>query len=333
MKAFTALVKVLSIAGLSSLVDAKNIILSNDDGWAATNIRATYNALKEDGHQVLLVAPVSQRSGWSGKFDIPSSKTLETNGEFNYLIAGEPSWGHESDDMNIWYFNGTPASCVAFGLDYIIPRYFNTSNSSSFETVDLVVAGPNEGNNLSPGTFAISGTVGATQSAVFRDIPAIAFSGANTNNSFFKDSLNNDSSNPSNIYAKKVVELVDLLFETQIEGEPVLPLSVGMNVNLPPVGSISTTNCTNPKWVFTRLTGADSLGYNVGYNETTGELYMATQDFKALAKCASGVCDLPSESYILAETDCQSSVTVFDIDYDAKAELSLPIKCRLNSIL
>jgi len=65
--------------------------LSNDDGFTSTNIRATYYKLKDAGHNVFLVAAVSQRSGWGGKFDIPSSPTLETNGEFGYIKAGSPS--------------------------------------------------------------------------------------------------------------------------------------------------------------------------------------------------------------------------------------------------
>lgn len=62
----------------------KTILLTNDDGWAATNIRATYNALKDAGYEVVLVAPVSQRSGFGGQFAVPTSETLETDGEFSY---------------------------------------------------------------------------------------------------------------------------------------------------------------------------------------------------------------------------------------------------------
>ena len=68
----SALVLLLSVGAL-----AKNILLTNDDGWQATNIRATYYKLKEAGHNVFLVAPVSQRSGFSGKFDIPTSPTYK----------------------------------------------------------------------------------------------------------------------------------------------------------------------------------------------------------------------------------------------------------------
>lgn len=56
---------------LAQVICAKNILLTNDDSWVSTNIRATYRELTLAGHNVVLVAPVSQRSGYGGKFDIP----------------------------------------------------------------------------------------------------------------------------------------------------------------------------------------------------------------------------------------------------------------------
>src|SRR2546430_6745046 len=46
-------------------------------------------------------------------------------------------------------------------------------------TPDLFVSGPNEGNNLGPFIYTLSGTVGSTYSAVERGIPGIAFSAGN----------------------------------------------------------------------------------------------------------------------------------------------------------
>ena len=78
--------------------------------------------------------------------------TLQTDGEFGYPAAGAPSWDHEADDDHIWYFNGTPASLVAFGLQYVIPKYGDNVS------IDMVVAGPNEGLN-SGSMFTLSGTI------------------------------------------------------------------------------------------------------------------------------------------------------------------------------
>ncbi|KAH3683366.1 hypothetical protein WICPIJ_005663, partial [Wickerhamomyces pijperi] len=53
--------------------------------------------------------------------------------------------------------------------------------------------------------FVISGTEGSAYYAVERGYPAIAFSGANGNNSFFKDNLDTDPNHAPNIYSKKSV--------------------------------------------------------------------------------------------------------------------------------
>lgn len=303
-----------------TLIAAKNIILSNDDGFTSTNIRATYYKLKDAGHNVFLVAAVSQRSGWGGKFDIPSSPTLETNGEFGYIKAGSPSWGHEVDDDHIWYFNGSPASCVAFALDYVLPIHFGVNSTS----VDMVVAGPNEGTNMSPGLFTLSGTMGATYTSVYRGIAAISCSGSNSNNSFFEDSLDlKDNLAPSTIYAGKVVEIVDTLFQNQGENQRVLPLGVGLNVNFPKVGYESVDDkCVDPIFKQARLTGMYATVPDMKYNATSNSFSWTTTPFDTISTCSNGDCTLPSENLILGHTYCQTSVSVFGIDYDANEILT-----------
>ncbi|CCG21167.1 Pho100 inducible acid phosphatase [Candida orthopsilosis Co 90-125] len=311
---------------LATAVIAKNIILSNDDGWQATNIRATYYKLKEAGHEVWLVAPVSQRSGFGGKFDIPTSPTLQTDGEFKYPPAGSPSWGHEEEDDHIWYFNGTPASSIAFGLQYVIPEKFNNAS------IDLVVAGPNEGTNLSPGMFTLSGTVGATYNSVYRGYPAVAFSGSNSNNSFFKDSLDlNDTSEPSTIYANKVTEFVDQIFKAQGDNSRALPLGVGLNVNFPKVG-YENESCTDPAWVFTRLTGQYASGADLKYNASSNSFEWAQTSWQALTVCNNGDCSLPSENLIVEHTKCATSVSVFAIDYDANLGITNQVEGLLDPL-
>ncbi|KAK6456760.1 acid phosphatase [Scheffersomyces xylosifermentans] len=310
---------------LATVTLAKNILLTNDDSWVSTNIRATYYKLKEAGHNVTLVAPVSQRSGWGGKFDIPSSKTLETNGEFAYVKAGEPSWGHEVDDDHIWYFNGTPSSAVAFALTYVFPIYFNEKNY----TVDLVVSGPNEGTNMSPGMYTLSGTMGATYNSVYRGYPAVAFSGSNGNNSFFKDELDlDDKLSPPTILAGKIVDFVDHLFTAQGANPRALPLGVGINVNFPQVGYLNES-CVDPKWVSTRLTGQYASGADMIYNATSDSFVWTQTSWKAITACNNGDCSLPSENFVVGYTNCSSSVSVFSVDYDA----NLGLTSQVNSIL
>ncbi|CAI5756723.1 unnamed protein product [Candida verbasci] len=317
----------ITLLALVTFAIAKNILLTNDDGWQATNIRATYYQLKNAGHNVFLVAPVSQRSGWSGKFDIPTSPTLQTNGEFNYPPAGSPSWGHEVDDDHIWYFNGTPASSVAFGLQYVLPQNFNNVS------IDLVVSGPNEGTNLSPAMYTISGTIGATYNAVYRGIPGVAFSGSNSNNSFFKDSLDlNDAQEPSTIYANKVVDFVQQLFKKQGENSRTLPLGVGLNVNFPKVG-YQDESCQSPKWVYTRLSGQYASGSDLVYNKTTNSFTYAQNGWAGVYVCNDGDCSLPSENTIVEHTKCQTSVSAFQVDYDANLGLTQQVKTLLEPLI
>lgn len=302
----------------------KTILLTNDDGWAATNIRATYRELKSAGYEVILVAPVSQRSGFGGQFSLPPTVNLTTGGEFDYPPAGSPSWGHEEDDLNVWYFNGTPASSVAFGLNYVIPKYFDN------KTVDLVVAGPNEGTNLSPGMYTLSGTIGATYTAVNRGLPAIAFSGSNSNNSFFKDDEGKEDEElfAPNIYAKKVVDFVGRLFESHKNHPTLLPITTGINVNFPTVGK----DCSDPEWVFTRLSGKDSVSPDLAYNETSGLFVWKYGTFEATEQTIFGDDTLPSESWILLDQKCKSSVSVFSIDYDASYQQTQTVEKYLSPL-
>lgn len=306
----------------------KTILLTNDDGWAATNIRATYRELKNAGYNVVMVAPVAQRSGYGGQFSLPTTANLTVDGGFGYPAKGAPSWGYDESDQNIWYFNGTPSSCVAFGLDYLLPTYFNNA------TVDMVVAGPNEGGNLSPGYYTLSGTIGATYSAVNRGYPAIAFSGTNSNNSFYQDDVDreDDDKFTPNILAKKVVQLVDAVFNSSANHPYLLPITTGLNVNFPNVGD-QDDSCLDPEYVFTRLSGEESLVIDLAYNSTSGLFGYTNTATPALSRCIFGNCDLPSEQWLIDNTKCKTAVSAFSIDYDASYQQAETIKQYLSPIL
>lgn len=304
----------------------KTILLTNDDGWASTNIRATYSALKDAGYDVLLVSPVRQRSGYGGTFHIPQSTTLEEDGEFSYPPAGSPSWGHEDNDKNIWYFNGTPASCVAFAMSHVLPKEFDN------KSIDLVVAGPNEGVNLAPGLFTLSGTMGATYHAVLRGLPAISFSGSNETNAFFKDDGEklSDEKFPPVIYAKKVVELVDRLFDESSDRPRILPKTTGLNVNFPFVGN-DDEDCLDPDWMFARLTGEDSVTPNLKVL-SNGTIIRDEGVYKAPTECIFGDCDLPSESWVNKNLKCKTPISVFSIDYDASFRQARSVQSLLSPL-
>lgn len=325
--ALTVTVSVVAapVSSSDTKTNNKTILLTNDDGWAATNIRSAYKSLKAAGYDVIMVAPISQRSGFGGQFDLPTTQNLASGGEFDYPPSGAPSWNHEKDDMNLWYFNGTPSSCVAFALNHILPKYYNG------KTVDLVVSGPNEGTNLSPGFYTLSGTMGASYSAVLRGIPAIAFSGSNSNNSFFKDdaSKESDPSFSPNILAKKVVQLVDALFASYLNHPSMLPLTTGISVNFSPVGA----DCMDPEYVFTRLSGPESMTPSLKMNETSGLPVWSYGYYPASYECVFGDCNLPSEAWLVTQKACKASVSLFSIDYDADYKQASLVKKYLAPVL
>ena len=67
-----------------------------------------------------------------------------------------PQFGTDPHDSHIWYYNGTPATCTFFALDYVVKNFWNGTQP------DLLVSGPNEGANLGPFLYTLSGTMGAT---------------------------------------------------------------------------------------------------------------------------------------------------------------------------
>ena len=75
-----------------------NILLTNDDGYLSTGIRLLKNKLSKYG-KVVVVAPKNVMSAKS---------TSITLGVANEVIQVEP---------DVFAFDGTPADCVAFGLD------------------------------------------------------------------------------------------------------------------------------------------------------------------------------------------------------------------------
>ena len=65
-------------AVLPLLVQATNVVLSNDDGWAEINIRTFYNALTSAGDSVVLSAPAENESG-TGKYPIHPTLSQEVS--------------------------------------------------------------------------------------------------------------------------------------------------------------------------------------------------------------------------------------------------------------
>jgi 5'-nucleotidase len=126
-----------------------DVLVSNDDGYAAEGIDVLVEALRaEPSVEVTVVAPAEDRSG-SGDQTTPgevATQEVET-------ASGYPAVAVE----------GFPADTINVALDQLDVA------------PDLVVSGINEGQNLGP-VVQVSGTVGAARTAGRRGIPALAVS-------------------------------------------------------------------------------------------------------------------------------------------------------------
>lgn len=147
----TAALTVLPIAS-----NALNILVNNDDGFGSANIRELYRLLNAAGHNAWIVAPVDNVSGTGGTEVFTTEPKLTRPSEYDIVPEGAPSFGTDPNDSHIWYYNGTPAACTFFALDYVVPKYWGGKK------VDLLVSGPNFGDNLGPFLYTLSGTIGAT---------------------------------------------------------------------------------------------------------------------------------------------------------------------------
>lgn len=187
------------------------ILLTNDDGWNAVGITAVYDALIAAGHDVTVVAPLTNQSGVGGRITFggpPLQVVLQA--DHKYSVAG------------------SPADSVGVGLSVVFVN----------KPPDLVISGTNIGQNIGAATVH-SGTVGAAVTALNDGVPAIAVSTEidfSTNNGPFTET------------AAFIVKLVAAL-QKQAKGGPLLPKAVGLNVNYPivedggpPIGVVLTQN-------------------------------------------------------------------------------------------
>ena len=126
------------------------ILVSNDDGVGAPGIDALVNALvAEPNVTVTVVAPAENQSGSGGKTS-PGPVTASDA----KTASGYPAVAVQ----------GFPADAVIHGLTNVLD-----------DRPDVVITGPNAGQNLGP-FVDVSGTIGAARAAAQRGIPALAVS-------------------------------------------------------------------------------------------------------------------------------------------------------------
>lgn len=222
------------------------ILLTNDDGFDVANVQTLFTHLKKDGHDVVLVAPYSSSSGTSASvrnLGVPYTTTgrpfplgevgpttepsvCGTLGEGSTPLGPVATGDLEnSDNVDQYYILGSPAMAVLYGLDVVAPQAFNGAPP------DLVISGPNKGNNY--GFLTVhSGTVGAAVTALNKGIPAVAVSA--------RGERNDDDCDPEEMDPEVIAELTLKVLESincggSMSGGGVsLPHGSGLTVNIPP---------------------------------------------------------------------------------------------------
>ncbi|MET9610658.1 5'/3'-nucleotidase SurE [Streptomyces sp. NPDC006512] len=178
------------------------ILLTNDDGYNAPGIRKAYERLTAAGHDVTIVAPLTNQSGAGTK------------------MANAPTVTVKHPEPKVWAVDGSPGDSVAFGLAEVFAD----------RAPDLVVSGTNFGPNVA-GLATHSGTVGGAVTALESGVPAIALS---TGGLSVPDPVTTvNAMGPTMDFA---VKLIDRL-RARARSGPLLPEGVGLNVNHPVVGA------------------------------------------------------------------------------------------------
>ncbi|MCL2229722.1 MAG: 5'/3'-nucleotidase SurE [Treponema sp.] len=137
------------------------ILLTNDDGIASAGIRLLAKSLRSAGHRVFLVAPDSNKSGFS----------------HSIRFLNEPLKLSEIEE-DTWSCSGTPVDCVITALLGGIGEICISTETAALNmerAPDLILSGINAGANL--GTDIIySGTAAAARQGSFFGIPSVALS-------------------------------------------------------------------------------------------------------------------------------------------------------------
>ncbi|MFE6834201.1 5'/3'-nucleotidase SurE [Streptomyces sp. NPDC057705] len=182
------------------------ILLTNDDGYNAPGIRKAFERLTAAGHDVTIVAPLTNQSGTGTK-----------------MMGGGPAIAVKHPEPKVWAVDGTPGDSVAFGLAEVFAD----------KAPDLVVSGTNFGPNVA-GLATHSGTVGGAVAALESGVPAIALSTGGLSAPDPVTTVN--AMGPTLDFA---VKLIDRL-QVRARSGPLLPKGVGLNVNHPIVGADGT---------------------------------------------------------------------------------------------
>ncbi len=127
------------------------LLVTNDDGIDSAFLHALVAALRQDGHDLFVVAPRHEQS-WVGAGKSRSRPV--------HSVALDRGLGCPT-----WVVDGTPSDCVNIALDHLLPI-----------VPEAVISGINLGMNASLGFILGSGTIAGAWEGALHGLPAIAFS-------------------------------------------------------------------------------------------------------------------------------------------------------------
>ena len=127
------------------------ILVTNDDGYMSKGLLSLVEILAAYG-RITVVAPKKPQSGMS----------MAVSMGLRPIAVRELG---EREGARWWYLDGTPASCIKFGIDNIFHP----------QVPDLVVSGINHGSNAATAAL-YSGTLGAAMEGAVNGIPSIGVS-------------------------------------------------------------------------------------------------------------------------------------------------------------
>ena len=252
MSFLTLIISIFS-SPLSASVNL-SVLLTNDDGINSPGLKALSKELREAGHRLTVVAPADQQSGSGMKVTLGKSLKVEK------MVAEDDTWS----------VDGSPADAVLVGLGTIMKD----------RKVDLVISGPNYGQNLGTNVF-LSGTVGGAMTAVLQGIPAVALSvGINLD-----ESRSQPDRFPSTLAtfkpaSKFLVSKLEKWF--QDPSSQVIPPYSLVNINYPEVGK--KRSIKGVKWIEAGKLGGFSLDYRSNVSDTVEVLISENETTDPSAK-------------------------------------------------
>lgn len=207
---YLAPVAIAASLSLAAPANALNIVLTNDDGWETDNIQVLFTRLKAAGHSVILSGPCTGQSGKGGALNFLRPVSIDTSkASRDEYCVGDTDTSVAFKDFS----EGTPVMAALYGIDVAAQAKWG-------KQPDLLISGPNEGNNLGY-LNNNSGTLGAAMIAIARGVPAIAVSAAD------------GDAAKAEVVSDLVIAIIKKLEEKRAKGQPLLPAFTGLNVNTP----------------------------------------------------------------------------------------------------